>query len=168
MAALTPEEKLKVKQRNNFKFLCGSVRSAWSFNNARTWKDIYKKLGYDEIAINSGEMKEKKDKPVSFQELNEYLKVLEVDMEKRLNEPKAIPIPSSSTEEVVEESNNPASNSVSIKGAESNAKESSEPEPEGFTSANDYGLISADGETARLFWFQKKACSELLLLFGLE
>src|ERR1017187_3952876 len=86
---MTPlEDKLKQKQRKGLANLCSSAKSAWSFQNKRTWHLIYKHLGFDEIAINQGEMALNKDKPVSFQELVSYLKSLEDDLERKLNEPK--------------------------------------------------------------------------------
>jgi hypothetical protein len=163
MAITSLEEKLKIKQRNNFKFLCGSVKSAWSFNGARTWGAIYKKLGYDDIAINQGEMSLKKNNAISFQELNEYLTKLEADNERRINalvSTTDISIPTANTKEVVKESKETTTNTTSNTGAEVVVQVCDELQ-EGFNSDNDYGLHPSPKETANHFWFQKKAIKEL-------
>jgi len=169
---MTPEEKLKQKQKKGLSNLCAAARSAWSFNNARTWGLIYKKLGFDDFSINSGEMGEKKDKPVSFQELNAYLKGLEDDLERKLNEPaqlskKEIPISRESAKDNKTESKTDGNIvvqpvSTSQQGiAEVSDTVSEVKEQEGFNSSNDYGLHPSPKEKANHFWFQKKAIKEL-------
>ena len=173
MSALSSEDKLKVKQRNNFKFLAGSVRSAWSFNDCRTWGKVYKKLGYDDIAINQGEMAVNKDKPISFQEVNAYLKILEDDLERKLNESKNRVEVKVSISEMSQKNGNRLDKEERKRGDESilqtlsTNKEIAQnneieiKEQEGFNSSNDYGLHPSPKEKANHFWFQKKAIKEL-------
>jgi len=157
------EDKLKQKQRKGLVNLCSSAKSAWSFQNKRTWHLIYKHLGFDEMAINQGEMALNKDKPVSFEELKTYLKSLEDDLERKLNEPQ---------NKVQEES---VRGVVEVNGSQPILTEQSKPsalvtealkdiehkEQEGFNSSNDYGLPECHWKATH-FWFQKKAIKELL------
>ena len=154
---LSAEEKLKIKKRNNFRFLLGSVKSAWSFNDCRTWGKIYKKLGYDDIAINQGKLALNKNNAISYQELIAYLAELEADNEKRIQNG------ASTTGESKEVVSEPLTNGVQTDLIiDHTPPTSAEVEPsEGFNSSNDYGLHPSTKESANHFWFQKKAIKEL-------
>ena len=169
---MTPEDKQKQKQKKGLSNLCASAKSAWSFNNARTWGAIYKKIGFDDFAINSGEFATKKDKPITFQELGVYLKSLEDDLERKLNEPKSNDISTNGVDtgsgkdaKTAEKSQTQSSvyvgNNQSTTDTADTSTDKVNTEQEGFNSSNDYGLHPSPQEKANHFWFQKKAIKEL-------
>ena len=166
--ATTPEEKLRIKKINNFKFIIGTTRSAWSFQGARTWGAIYKKIGYDDIAINQGEMALKKNNPISFPELNSYLAELEADFVKRLDNPVTTPTNETQTQQAAPQ-HSVVGDTKPVDNTDNSGEQRALPateiatpvETEVFDASNDYGLHPSPRESANHYWFQKKAIKEL-------
>jgi len=86
MAKLTPEEKLKKQKRDNLSVLINGVKSAWSFGSLKTWLDVYNRLGYDDRYIATTFTQEQRLKALTYPELAAYLKTLQDEQERKLNE----------------------------------------------------------------------------------
>jgi len=179
---LTEQQKQEQRQRTNLTFIHNSVRSAWSSGHIHTWGDVYAKLGIPRPTTDS--------KINNFGELKAYLQQQTDELEKKIKSETAAghreciaistPTPSSSSpviqsiKPVIIDTtrNNDSNKSVSV-GVDKGTKisESSSKLPESnvvqiskeLTEKNHYGFTPSPNANpqAFLYWFQKKAHTEL-------
>lgn len=189
MPALTSFQKHLIQQKKTLERACTSVKSAWSFNLIKTWKDVYKHLGYAETYIETN-FSHNKNLSLTFTELKQYLesllKELDERQSKQINENRH-------TTSNLQESERQATGqqllteaiSITCNGDRGNGlAQSSQSEKSSYTSdiildatedifaentqqyneKNNYGLVSSPNENPQLsyYWYQKKAISQAL------
>ena len=179
MAKLTPQQKEDKRRRDQLCVSNNRLLSARNFGNLSTWEELCKLLGIPNVIGHSG--------PLTFQELKDYIKLREENLEREItiaNAPtpekekelreeikanNGAPvageskvqgtqdvIPSGAVRELVVQSPTiPTAISTTPSPGRSSAKEDHQ-----FSQENNYGFTPSPNETAKLFWFQKKAVAE--------
>lgn len=184
MPSLTPLQKQQAQQRKTLERACTSVKSAWSFKLIKTWKDVYKHLGYADTYIETNFPLDKRNSTLTFPELKEYLDSIIKEMEDRfkLNNESSGVGGSAPTELPNREDNENLSirDIVDRKTEEVNVTKEEKKHPsdvvldatdaifseetDKYNAKNNYGLIASPNESPLLsfYWYQKKAISQAL------
>ena len=174
---LTDKEKADLKLRNNLRFLCNGVRSAWGYGKISNWKDVYSKMGLALPTTVSGSDVVTWEQVKAF--LEEQTQQLEnqIKNEKHPNTPRNIEVKnysSVSTDTTVRDSNQKSETTTL-------PRQETAPRPDTstvstpksqvviealdkLTEENDYGFTRSPNESDELnhFWFQKKAITEAM------
>ena len=82
---LTDKEKSDKKQRDNLQYLQNGIRSEWSLKRFHSWRDIYKRIGYDDRYIETKFTPEQINKPLVYPDLRVFLEQMSVNLEARLS-----------------------------------------------------------------------------------
>lgn len=157
--ALTKEQKEDNKKRSNLKLLHNRITGAWSFGELKTWTDVYKMFGLPTVD----------DRTLTFPELKAYLQKQKDELEKKIQSAiQEDPRPCSGpVEQSVNQSSQSKSESIDKIADLSTSPELSSDvgknkEKIELSATNNYGLSVSPNELAFLYWFQKKAASEIL------
>lgn len=166
------QEKIYKTQREVVKKLSNKVLSQFSFNNCKTWKDVYKFVGYDETYINRTYFKFEQEKQVTIKELKSYLDDMRLSLEVAIWLKENPPV--YEKEEIqtdrsrlgtLPEFDNKNLDSTSAKQPIQNPQSGtidSKPDESGYNNTNNYGLSESQKEKAFLYYFQKKAAAEII------
>ena len=161
---LTPTEKLHKLQRDNLKSQQNRISSAFSLKKLRTWEDIYRAEGIPAERIEKEFTHEQRTKTVIFSELKTYFATQQKQLEEKQKEVKQeasivvvkeIPQAPQRSNEVVQK----AVERLQETTAPTNSKEPTEVK---HTAEDNYGYVRSPKTTAKLFWFQMKAVTDML------
>lgn len=159
-------EKAEHKQRLAIKGVCNRLLSQFSFQNIKTWNDVYRFSGYDDTYIKANFSAELCATTVKLQDVKDWCKKLQDDFEKQLAEKHKVLVESSvSVAPVVKLPTTPVvapAQTPPVFQPASITSKQEVPDESGFNNSNDYGLWPSAKEKAFLFWFQKKATREAL------
>jgi hypothetical protein len=156
----SPEELLAKKQRDNLRGLCNRIASAFSFKTLKIWGDVYRMQGIPEESFPPNH----KD-AVTYPELKAHFVSLQQKLEERLSPSMQSPATAfQAVTNVKQEEPLPLKESPKL--------ELTAPiEPATLDTHNaddDYGFLPSPHETAFLYWFQKKAVTEIVKGFTVD
>ena len=140
---LTDQQKQEKRQRDNLQHICNKLLSTFSFGRIKTWRDTYTITGIDNETINANYPNA--NNPLTFPELKKYCDELKVKLEDSIKGRASVPV---------------AAESITVVEPPTEVQLTKELD-------NDYGLVPSPNEKAYLYWFQKKACAEMLSGFGI-
>ena len=140
---LTEKEKQEKHQREALQHVCNKLMSGFSFKTINIWHDVYIASGLDAETIASHYTNS--SAAVTFPELKKYCERLKAKLEDAIRTRNTAPV---------------------VAAVEQKVEPITEPQLTNKLD-EDYNLVPSPNEKAYLYWFQKKACAELLLGFGI-
>lgn len=149
---LTPEQQLEKKARENIKRLINRVSSEYSFKKWRNLHSYLRSIGADIVG---------QDRELTRAEVDELLRQYEENAFRSLQKSSVL----SSVERVSSGDKSLSEGDKLSKDCDKAIEVATQAE-EKFTEKNNYGLSKSEKENVTLFWFQKKAATELLKGFN--
>src|ERR1700722_1315759 len=161
------QKKADSKQREVVKGIGNRLLSQYSFQNIKTWNDIYKFTGFSDDYVRATFKPEDVIKPVSLQDVKNWIKKLTDDVENKIREKyENIQTKKENSDIQSKEVNGSISitdNKSTVGVADSSKiKEDVVKDESGYSNDNNYGLVESPKERAFLYYFQKKAAAEVL------
>ena len=90
--AMTEQEKKEKRARDSLKLIHNRILAAFSLKQITDWHSLYKHMGYDQDFLNKNP-----NKPLSFQELKNFLSEQKAELEERLAHERSGNVPATNT-----------------------------------------------------------------------